>query len=830
MQSVVEKCTQTNTHLNYRQNIHKSTGKSAGAGIINKHFRQTAKMTLYLWAAASLLIFTTLPVRAENNQVLEFDIPAGQLESALVNYSTVSGVTVSFTPEIVQGLNSARLKGAHTSHQALNRLLAGTGLDARFTGAKAVTLAANENEGAAVSSVDIGGKSRYSSDLPDAYAGGQVARGSRIGLFTNQDIFYMPFSTTSYTSELIENQQAKTLHDVIRNDSSARSITPNQSYEGGMQIRGFFAGSVSTLYNGLQGLQSLTMISAQTVERVEVFKGPSAIFNGAVGNVGGTINQVSKRPVETSLTRITADYDYQSRLGIHADLSQRFGSEKQFGARLNVIYRDGEEATEDRKEKFGKAALALEYRGDKLKLETILDYFDRDLDRANQLILLSRNATSVPSAPDPEDNIQQPWERQDREFARALIKAEYDLSKDWTVHAAYGALDSEGYWLRTFGRNLKANGDFEPLLQQVSIKRRNLTWNAGVRGNLKLLGTTHQVSVETMRTEQKIYYSGKNIPTGIVSNLYNPVFITRPKIDPPIRRARPRRVRHTVYSSTAIADTIGFFDERVLLTAGIRRQNILQEIFNINTGARTSKYDKSTNTPAFALLVKPWSFMSLYGNYIEALEPGPTAPNSAVNAEEQLPPSKAEQIEFGVKFDLDGLGLTAGVFQIERPSAFIDAASNRFGYYGEQRNRGLELNAFGELRPNLRLLGGFTYIDNELIRTQGGKLDGNNPAGIPELMAVLNLEWDAPVLPGLTLTARAEHMGRMFANTDNTLRAPSYELYSIGARYKRMQGDQQLTLRMNIDNLFNKNYWFSFGATNYIGMPRSINLSASMNF
>ena len=66
---------------------------------------------------------------------------------------------------------------------------------------------------------------------------------------------------------------------------------------------------------------------------------PESVFN-----VGGTINLVPKRPVETSLTRITADYDYQSRLGIHADLSQRFGSEKQFGARLNVIYRGGEDS------------------------------------------------------------------------------------------------------------------------------------------------------------------------------------------------------------------------------------------------------------------------------------------------------------------------------------------------------------------------------------------------------------------------------------------------------------------------------------------------------
>ena len=760
-------------------------------------------------------------------------IPAGPLSEALTRFATEAGLYLAGASEQAEGKVSPGLNGRYPTRQALTRLLAGSGLAYRFVDASTVTLEPEEEAPEMLPPLTVEGIPEsvrfWLSDLPEAYEGGQVGSGARVGLLGNLDVFDTPFSVTSYTSELIENQQAKTIADVIRNDSSARSVTPNQSYDGFIQMRGFFFRNQNTLYNGLPGLDYLTMLSVQTLERVEVFKGPNALLNGVVGNVGGTINRVSKRPVETSLTRITADYDYQSRLGIHADLSQRFGSEKQFGARLNVIYSGGEEATEDTKEKFGEAALALEYRGDRLKLETILDYFDRDLDRASQFILSSRNATSVPSAPDIEDNIQQPWERQDREFARALIKAEYDLSKDWTVHATYGALDYEEYRLRTFGRNLKANGDFDVLAQPASVQVRSLTWNAGVRGNLKLLGTTHQVSVETVRTEQKVYYSGKNIPTGIVSNLYNPVFITRPKFDPPIRRARPPKLAYSVHSSTAIADTIGFFDERVLLTAGIRRQDILQEFFNLNTGARNSKYDKSANTPAFAMLVKPWSFMSLYGNYIEALEEGPTAPNSAVNAGEIFPPSETEQVEFGVKFDLDGLGLTAGVFQIQKPSAFIDA-NNRFGLNGEQRNRGLELNAFGELRPNLRLLGGITYIDSELTRTQGGKFDDNNPVGVPELMAVLNLEWDAPVLPGLTLTARAEHMGRMFVNNDNTLRIPSYELYGLGARYKWMIDDKQFTLRMNIDNLFNKNHWLSAGGYSYLGMPRSINLSFMVDF
>ncbi len=609
-------------------------------------------------------------------------------------------------------------------------------------------------------------------------------------------------------------------------------MSPGQSSYETISIRGFNTGGAQAeLYDGLPGL-AVPLSTVQTLDRIEVFKGPNALLTGTMRAVGGVINMAPKRPIETSLTKLTADYDYQSRLGIHADLSRRFGSKKQFGARLNAIYRNGESATAGNEEKSGEAALALEYRGERLKLETILNYSDQELSRVDQPFILSGNATSVPPVPDLENAIQQPWEKTNYKFTRALLKAEYALGRDWEAHAAYGAMNFENYWLRTFGRNLSVNGDFNSFISLNPYNDKRYTWNAGIRGRFETGGITHQISIETMRTKRTVR-RGRTIFSNlnITSNLYNPVFFARPAFDYSITR-NPPKLFDIVDSSIAVADTMGFLDERVLLTAGIRRQSIDNKFFNTNTGAIRSQYDKSAITPAIGLLVKPRDFMSLYGNYIEALENGPTAPDSAVNAGEIFPPSKTEQIEFGVKLDLDGLGLTAGLFQIERPSAFTDA-NNRFGLNGEQRNRGLELNAFGELWSNLRLLGGFTYLDSKLTRTQGGRFDGNDGVGVPELMAVLNLEYDTPAFPGLTLTARAEHMGSQFVRADNSLKIPSYELYSLGARYQRTLGDKEFTFRVNVDNLLDEDYWTTFagiGNLLYLGAPRSINLSFSVAF
>ena len=159
----------------------------------------------------------------------------------------------------------------------------------------------------------------------------------------------------------------------------------------------------STLYDGLPNLTGFRS-TVQTLDRVEVFKGPNALLNGVSGRVGGVINLVPKRPTDTALTRLTADYDYQSRLGIHADLSRRFGSRNQFGARLNAIYRNGEGATEGNEETFGEGlSPGISRRQTQAGDHTGLS--DRELRRGDQFFRLSGNATAAPPAP----NLRMPF-------------------------------------------------------------------------------------------------------------------------------------------------------------------------------------------------------------------------------------------------------------------------------------------------------------------------------------------------------------------------------------------------------------------------------------
>ena len=80
-----------------------------------------------------------------------------------------------------------------------------------------------ETDAATLSTIVVNANADASAEgLKAPYAGGQVARGGRIGMLGNEDVKDAPFNITSYTQELIQNQQAASVADVLQNDPSVR--------------------------------------------------------------------------------------------------------------------------------------------------------------------------------------------------------------------------------------------------------------------------------------------------------------------------------------------------------------------------------------------------------------------------------------------------------------------------------------------------------------------------------------------------------------------------------------------------------------------------------
>ncbi len=238
------------------------------------------------------------------------------------------------------------------------------------------------------------------------------------------------------------------------------------------------------------------------------------------------------------------------------------------------------------------------------------------------------------------------------------------------------------------------------------------------------------------------------------------------------------------------------------------------------------------------MVVKPWEKVSLYANYIENLQEGSTVSTFYQNAGEVFAPYVSKQYEAGAKVDWGTMMTTLAAFQIAQPSkiSIADPAGGlpTQALDGKQRNRGIELNAYGEPMSGVRLMGGLTLLDARRTKTTGGLNDGDRAFGVPKIRTVLGGEWDTSFLQGLTLTGRVTHTGDQA--TDGLikgLKIPSWTVIDLGARYVLNSGwnNKPITVRFNVDNVFGKNYWATaYYDLLFLGAPRTYRLSATFDF
>lgn len=689
-------------------------------------------------------------------------------------------------------------------------------------------------------------KTEEATSLPPEYAGGQVARGGQLGILGNQDLMDVPFTMTSYTSKLIEDQQAETVGDVLLNDSSVRQAFGFGNNSQVFVIRGLTLNGDDISYNGLYGVLPRQILSTDALERVEVFKGPNAFLNGVSptgSGLGGAVNLVSKRAGDTPIRRYTQDITTDGRVGEHLDLGQRFGEDNRFGARVNISQREGETAIDDQDQRSKLFVAGLDYRGDRFRVSSDFGYQKQRINHARNTVRLG-TATSVPTAPDASQNYGQDWSYTETEDTFGMLHGEYDLNDSWTAYLSGGVKHTHETGI--YGTPVLTNGSTGAATlsgSAIDHNEDNTSFAGGVNGKFQTGPVSHQVAIggAVIWAQQENafeFYNGAPNAT----NIYHPQRLTRgpnayfiggDMSDPGVTGKTRNR-------SIAVSDTLGFFDDTLLVTAGVRRQQLLIEPYAYDGGTlatydgnKTVTYEKSVTTPVYGIVFKPWNYVSLYANRIEGLAQGPTSPNdgSVSNPSQTFAPGRTKQLEAGVKFDRETYGASLGVFRIEKPSDGY-AVNGVFVADGKQINKGVELNVFGEPIEGLRLVAGATRLDTKLEDT-GTATDGNHAVGVPTFQMNASLDWDVPGLDGVALNARMLRTGGQYANPANTLTLPTWNRFDAGARYTFRVEQKDVTLRVNVENLTNKNYWASaYGTSNSLtqGDPRTIKFSGTVDF
>ncbi len=410
-------------------------------------------------------------------------------------------------------------------------------------------------------------------NIPPPYAGGQVATGGQLGLLGNRDVMDTPFNQTSYTAKKVQDQQAKTVRDALIDDPSVRSFySDGTTGIDAMYIRGFSVLDLAGLRRTVQGIAPYLSVMPEMAERIEVLKGPSAMLFGMPpgGGIGGMVNIVPKRAGNDPLTQFTATYNSSSQFGGHVDLARRLGSDKQFGVRVNGVYRAGPTEMQWNTDLRALALLGLDFRGERVRLSADFGYQYQFINGLIPFVALGANV-QLPWAPNARSNPGgQPWSTNERKDTFGVVRGEVDLTERITAYASFGAHDYRQRPVRRLqrrGQQYERHGHHDAAhpehLHELAHRRgRDPRYRRHRADRARILGEWPDPAAGSERQRGQRYR--------LCDEHLQP--IDRRPAQPCQSRRQQDRDEHA--SSIAIADTLTAADKRVQLTVGGRLQQV----------------------------------------------------------------------------------------------------------------------------------------------------------------------------------------------------------------------------------------------------------------
>lgn len=634
---------------------------------------------------------------------------------------------------------------------------------------------------------------------------------------TDMPIMETPISVQVVPQQVLQDQQVIALDQAIQNVSGV--IPNNDSYGTGdsFSIRGFDAMEM-TYEDGMRLDQYSTSgfpVDMANTERVEVIKGPASVLYGQA-EPGGVVNVVTKKPLDDahySLEQQFGSYDfYQTILDATGPLFS-----KQFYYRFVMDYINSGSFRDFVFTDRFSVYPSIEWKpNDKTQLIGTFNYNTGTQVLDNGIPFLP---TGTPANVPISRNYAEPNSNQSPTndyYFKALLYQK--LPKNWQLRIAYknefhneptaddivyaGDADSQG--------NLSRFGFLSPVFKQLTNQVV-----ADLMGKFDWLGMQHSVLMGFDYYHQNGHYDGNiYIPANI--NIYDPVYGQPPLVPVDPTQAFSVQDGQTAYGFY-LQDQIKL-PKNFFLLAGVRFNWV--NTFDTGYGQATSVNDRPSPTPRVGLLWQPKTWLSAYGSYTSNY--GATPLGSLTPDGKTLPPESAQQYEVGIKTEWlqKKLVATAALYQITKQN--IPAADPNNPVYtiaiGEARSRGFELDVSGQIGPNWKIIGGYSYINAVVtkdtntpslqgLRFPDAPYDSGSLWGVYEVPrgAVRGLKLGA----GLVARTGQVNYESPDGGTYLTDRIPGFAIVNVMAGYVWQFERARLNFQLNINNLFDKTYVLS---------------------
>ncbi|MXS41904.1 TonB-dependent siderophore receptor [Citrobacter koseri] len=708
-----------------------------------------------------------------------------------------------------------------------------------------ISLAPHSAHAANTSEDEIIVTSQPSADTTHAASGaGFKTNDIDVGPLGNKAWVDTPYSTTTVTKEMIENQQAQSVSELLKYSPSTQMQARGGMDVGRPQSRGMQGSVVAN--SRLDGLNivSTTAFPVEMLERLDVLNSLTGALYGPA-SPAGQFNFVAKRPTEETLRKVTLGYQSRSAFTGHVDLGGHIDDDNRFGYRVNVLNQEGEGNLDDSTLRRKLLSVALDWNiqpGTQLQLDASHYEF---IQKGYPGSFSYGPNIKLPSAPDPKDkNLALSTAGNDLTTDTVSTRLIHYLNDDWSVTAGVGWQQADRAMRNVSSKIINTQGDISRSLKDSTAagRFRVLSNTATLNGHVDTGSVGHDIALSTTGYVWSLYSAKGTGPSYSwdTTNMYHPSEMYEKGDGKIITGGDRYKSSVNTQQSITLGDTVTFTPKWsamfYLSQSWIQSQN-----YN-KSGHKTGQIDENGLSPNAALMYKITPNVMAYVSYAESLEQGGTAPtNSDVkNAGQTLDPYRSKQYEMGLKADVSGMNLGAALFRLERPFAYVDPGDNVYKEQGNQVNNGLELTASGNVWQGLNIYSGVTLLDPKLKDTVSDTTSDKRVVGVPKVQANMLAEYSLPSMPEWVYSANVHYTGKRAANDTNTAWASSYTTWDLGTRYTTKISNVPTTFRVVVNNVFDKHYWASIfpsgtdgdngSPSAFIGSGREVRASVTFDF
>jgi catecholate siderophore receptor len=673
---------------------------------------------------------------------------------------------------------------------------------------------------------------------------------------TNTDIKDIPQALTVISESQIEDQQLRSLADVLYFVPGA---TPGTGESNRDQIT--LRGNSTTADFFVNGIRDDVQYFRDfyNVDRIEVLKGPNAMIFGRGGG-GGIVNRVTKRSSLGEYRQVTASADSYGGVRLTGDVDQPLS--EQIGLRLNGMYENGDSFRHHVDlERYGINPTVGIQAGPDTRIDLSYEFFhDRRTTDRGVPSDARGGAATIDNPVEPLDGFDKTFFGDpDKSFAKA------------DVHIAQLAVEhrfGEGLTLRNrtlfgnydkFYQNVYPNGAALPATltqpERVALaayndstERKNLfsqtdlIWEnqfAGIDQTLLFGFELGQQKSEQRRVNcffqpgdagsLTVPLSDPTVDADVVFFPFNTGGACRPSTSTtgctPTNFTRSKAHVAAIYVQDQIRISPLFE-----IVAGLRYDRFELDVTNLNNGAEFGRTDNLWS-PRLGLIFKPAGNLSIYASYSRSYLPQSGDQFSSLSlTSEALKPERFDNYELGAKWEpIEGLLATAAIYRLDRTNTQAVDPNNPQNRVltGEQRSKGVELGLERSISDNWQVSAGYAWQKAEITETTTAAPAGRKVPLVPRhsFSAWTRYDFTKQLGAGLGVIARS----KSYASISNLVKLPGYARVDAAVFYEITDN---IEAQLNLENLFGADYFPNSNGDNNVapGAPRNVKATVRFGF